>query len=114
MNSPAPRIDISVIVLCYQAEDFAPTFVARMKETLEKRGLSYELVLVASYHANAAPPDRTPAIVRELARHDPTLTIVARPKEGMMDWDMRSGLEAARGETAASSTAMARCRQTTC
>jgi glycosyltransferase involved in cell wall biosynthesis len=90
-----------VVVLCYRAEDFAPVFVARMKDVLERKGLSYELVLVANYHPHARPPDRTPEIVRELARNDPTLTVVARPKEGMMGWDMRSGLAVASGKTVA-------------
>ena len=93
--------DISVVILCYRAEDFAPVFVSQMKKTLEQKGLSYELVLVANYHTNARPPDRTPELLRELARHDPTLTVVAREKHGMMGWDMRSGLEAASGRTVA-------------
>src|SRR5262249_48838949 len=49
----------------------------------------------------AKRPDHTPEIVRELARNDPTLTVVARPKEGMMGWDMRMGLAVASGKTVA-------------
>jgi glycosyltransferase involved in cell wall biosynthesis len=101
MSRARPDLDISVVILCYRAEDFAPVFVARMKDVLERKGLSYELVLVANYHPHARPPDRTPEIVRELARNDPTLTVVARPKEGMMGWDMRSGLAVASGKTVA-------------
>jgi glycosyltransferase involved in cell wall biosynthesis len=101
MSKARPDPDVSVVVLCYRAEDFAPVFVARMKEVLERKGLSYELVLVANYQPHASPSDRTPEIVRELARSDPTLTVVARPKEGMMGWDMRSGLAAASGRTVA-------------
>jgi glycosyltransferase involved in cell wall biosynthesis len=93
--------DISVVILCYRAEDFVPVFVSEMKTALEKHGLRYELVLVANYHPHAEPADRTPAIVAALARQDPTITVVARPKEGMMGWDMRSGLAAARGRTVA-------------
>jgi glycosyltransferase involved in cell wall biosynthesis len=101
MASTPDRPPLSVVILCYRAEEFAPTFVSRMKKTLEAHGLVYELVLVANYHADRQPPDRTPEIVRELARHDSTITVVARPKEGMMGWDMRSGLEAACGEAVA-------------
>lgn len=101
MGEARPDPDLSVVVLCYRAEDFAPLFVARMKEALARKGLSYELVLVANYHPNARPPDRTPEIVRELARSDPRLTVVARPKEGMMGWDMRSGLAVASGKAVA-------------
>jgi glycosyltransferase involved in cell wall biosynthesis len=101
MGSVTTRPDISVVILCYRAEDFVLSFVKQMKGALEERGLSYELVLVANYHAGATPRDRTPQIARELAREDPALTVVARPKEGMMGWDMRSGLDVARGETVA-------------
>jgi glycosyltransferase involved in cell wall biosynthesis len=96
-----PRPELSVVILCYRAEEFVPTFVSQMKRVLEARQLSYELVLVANYHAGAVPPDRTPEIARELARHDPSLTVVAKAKEGMMGWDMRSGLDVARGEMVA-------------
>ncbi|MBI3637880.1 MAG: glycosyltransferase family 2 protein [Candidatus Rokubacteria bacterium] len=91
--------ELSVVILCYRAEDFAPVFVAQMKRILEQKSIDYELVLVANYHRGAA--DRTPAIVRELARDDPRLTVVAREKEGMMGWDMRSGFAAARGRAVA-------------
>jgi glycosyltransferase involved in cell wall biosynthesis len=101
MSRARPEPDISVVVLCYRAEDFAPVFVARMKDVLERNRLSYELVLVANCHPHAKPPERTPEIVRELARNDPTLTVVARPKKGMMGWDMRSGLAVASGKTVA-------------
>lgn len=97
MTSLGRDLDISVVVLCYRAEELVPAFVARLKDALEKRGLAYEVVLVANYHAGSRRPDRTPEIVRDLARHDPTLTAVARPKEGMMGWDMRTGLALAQG-----------------
>jgi hypothetical protein len=66
-----------------------------------RQGRHARVVLVANYQAGAVPPDRTPEIVRTLARHDPAPTVVAKAKEGMMGWDMRSGLEVARGETVA-------------
>lgn len=99
MTAPAPRPDISVVILCYRTGEFVQTFAAQMKGVLDTRGLAYELVLVANYHVHE--PDPTPDIARRLAREDPTITVVARPKEGMMGWDMRSGLEAARGATVA-------------
>src|SRR5262245_5534709 len=93
--------DISVVILCYQAQDLVPAFVRRMKEALERKSLSYRLVLVANYRPDLRPPDRTPEIVRQLARDDPTVAVVARPKEGMMGWDLRSGLAVATGRTVA-------------
>jgi glycosyltransferase involved in cell wall biosynthesis len=101
MRSTAPRPDISVVILCYRTEEFVPAFVKQMKRALEDRHLSYELVLVANYHADATVPDRTPEIARALAREDPCIRVVAKPKQGMMGWDMRSGLEVAGGATVA-------------
>jgi glycosyltransferase involved in cell wall biosynthesis len=95
------RPDISVVILCYRAEDFVPIFVEQVRCALRERGVTHELVLVANYHADATPPDPTPDIVRRLARDDPRIRVVARPKAGMAGWDVRSGLEAARGETIA-------------
>lgn len=93
--------DVSVVILCYKAGDLAPAYVARMKKILEAKGLSYELVLVANYNVYEVNRDKTPDIVTELARHDATLKVVAKPKEGMMGWDMRSGLAQASGKTIA-------------
>ena len=42
--------------------------------------------------------DETPDVVGELARRWSNVAAVVRPKEGMMGWDMRMGLNAARGE----------------
>lgn len=95
------RPDISVVILCYRAEDYVPVFVSRMKTALESLRAPFELVLVANYHKNANPPDKTPEIAKKVAAGDTRIVVVARPKEGMMGWDMRSGLAAASGETIA-------------
>ncbi len=95
------QLQLSVVILCYRAEDFVRVFVSRMKETVEKLGVSYELVLVANYHSGRVPPDRTPEVAKELAKADPRIVVVAKPKKGMMGWDMRSGLDAAMGEVVA-------------
>jgi glycosyltransferase involved in cell wall biosynthesis len=100
LNVSTHAPDISVVILCYRSEHALRPFVASMKEVLERRGLDYELVLVANFDA-AGPPDRTPDIAKEIARGDDRITVLARPKEGMMGWDMRSGLAAARGNTVA-------------
>ena len=71
-----------------------------MKAALEKHGVATSWLLVANYHPHAHPrtaPRRAPPRSQE----DPTITVVARPQEGMMGSDMRSGLAAARGRTVA-------------
>ena len=83
-------------VLCYRAEEGVPPFVERTHAVLGEAGIrSYELILVGNYTEGS--PDRTPGIVAGLAAQDPRVRHVARPKAGMMGWDMRSGLELARG-----------------
>jgi len=50
-------------------------------------------VLVGNYIEGS--DDETPQVVRELAERWPNVSAVVRPKEGMMGWDMRMGLNAA-------------------
>ena len=90
-----PKIDLSAVILCYKAGEYAPVFVEKMKKALVAENLTYELVLVANYHDQKS--DKTPDIVRRMAAEDPSIVAVARKKEGMMGWDMRSGLDAASG-----------------
>lgn len=87
--------ELSVVVLCYHSADDVPPFVAELRSALEAAGLDWEMVLVANDFAGSTDP--TAEVVRELAAADRRLRPVVRIKEGMMGWDMRSGLEAARG-----------------
>jgi len=41
--------------------------------------------------------DETPLVVSKLAENSDNIRTVIRPKQGMMGWDMRMGLDAARG-----------------
>ena len=41
--------------------------------------------------------DETPEVVRKLAENSNNIRTVIRPKQGMMGWDMRMGLDAAHG-----------------
>jgi glycosyltransferase involved in cell wall biosynthesis len=88
--------DFSIVILCYRAEDSIRDFVARLMELLSTAKISnYELILVANYHPNSN--DRTPDIVREISQTNSRVKYLARPKEGMMGWDMQSGLKLAIG-----------------
>jgi glycosyltransferase involved in cell wall biosynthesis len=53
-------------------------------------------VLVGNYIEGT--DDETPQVVKALAETRPNIRTVVRPKVGMMGWDMRMGLDAARGE----------------
>lgn len=57
---------------------------------------TYELILVGNYLEGS--DDRTPEVVRDLANHFAQVRAITLPKSGMMGWDMRSGMDAARGK----------------
>ena len=95
MEAPGPAL--SLVVLCYRSEDYAAEFTARTVAVLEEAGIEdYELVLVGNYVEGSA--DRTPEVVRELAAANPRIRCLAEPKRGWLGWDMRGGLEMARGD----------------
>lgn len=93
--------ELSVVVLCYRSGDEARSCAARIGQVLAEAGIgSYQLVLVGNYVAGSGdiPPDTTPDVVRELAAGDPRIVCSAVEKQGMMGWDMRSGLALATGD----------------
>ncbi len=86
----------SLVILCYRSGEYAREFVARVFEVLDGDGVEgYELILVGNYVEGE--PDPTPEIVRELADGDPRIRCSTLAKKGWMGWDMRTGLELARG-----------------
>lgn len=88
---------LSLVVLCYRSGQYVLEFVRLTEQTLRSEGITdYELVLVANYVEGTE--DSTPGIVRDLAERNPRVAYSAMPKEGWMGWDMRSGLELARGK----------------
>ncbi|MDJ0956845.1 MAG: glycosyltransferase family 2 protein [Arenicellales bacterium] len=94
-NSSGSPPELSVVVLCYRAGEYARQFVGQLSDELQTSGIDYELVLVGNFLPGSN--DKTPEIINEIARSNPRCHAVAREKKGMMGWDMRSGLEAATG-----------------
>ncbi|MEA2417377.1 MAG: polyisoprenyl-phosphate glycosyltransferase [Thermoanaerobaculia bacterium] len=89
--------ELSVVILCYRSGDAARSFAARIRQSLLDAGVdNYQLVLVANYVAGS--DDTTPDVVRELAAGDPRIVCSAVVKQGMMGWDLRSGLALATGQ----------------
>lgn len=88
--------DFSLVVLCYRTGKSIIPFIDRICETLSYCNFTWELVLVGNYIEGSA--DETPEVVQALAQTRPNIRTVVRPKVGMMGWDMRMGLNAARGE----------------
>jgi glycosyltransferase involved in cell wall biosynthesis len=71
------------------------SFVERLQRTLSRCNFSWELVLVGNYIEGT--DDETPQVVKKLSEGSANVRTVIRPKQGMMGWDMRMGLDAARG-----------------
>jgi glycosyltransferase involved in cell wall biosynthesis len=95
-SAPADAdLELSAIILCYRAEEAVIPVLERVDASLARLGLPVEIVLIANFHAGT--DDRTPEIVRDFAAGRDNVRVVARPKEGAMGWDMRSGLAEARG-----------------
>jgi glycosyltransferase involved in cell wall biosynthesis len=85
----------SLVVLCYRSGQNIIPFVERLQRTLSCFNFSWELVLVGNYIEGS--DDETPEVVKKLAERADNIRAVIRPKQGMMGWDMRTGLDAARG-----------------
>ena len=93
---PDAKIQFSLVVLCYRSEDGIVPLVEKLHRMLSYYKFRYEIILVGNYIEGSG--DRTPKVVEHLARTMPDTRAVVLPKKGMMGWDMRRGLEAARGE----------------
>lgn len=88
-------IELSIIILCYCSGESIIDFVQSAERVAAGITESYEIILVGNYIAGS--DDRTRVIVQALAAGNSRYKSVCVPKEGMMGWDMRLGLEAAAG-----------------
>jgi glycosyltransferase involved in cell wall biosynthesis len=87
--------DLSVVVLCYKSGELAQSFYQKLIKSLTPLVPNYEVILVANYSDLS---DQTPIIVKQLAKTFPRTVALTRKKQGMMGWDMRSGLSKATGK----------------
>ncbi len=91
--------DLSIIVLCYKSGPEAKTFTDMIISDLKAGNIDdYEIILVANYHPGM--DDNTPGIVRDIAKDNKDISYISKPKPpgGMMGWDLKSGLEMAKGK----------------
>ena len=96
MSEESKVPELSVVILCYHSADVVRDLVAQVERELEEARVDYELVLVGNYLPGDTK-DPTPTVLKDLANGKPRFHVVAKEKEGMMGWDMRSGLESASG-----------------
>jgi glycosyltransferase involved in cell wall biosynthesis len=99
LNTKATDLGISVVVLAYRSGEGLHAFVESLVQSLGENEPSWEIVLVGNHFVDDGDP--TPCIVSEIAQSHPRIRAVTRVKEGMMGWDMKTGLESATGRTIA-------------
>ena len=92
----AEKVELSVVILCYRSGAGVVDFIKKAEDLIKTLTDSYELVLVANYIEGSG--DRTRDYVLKLADDNPKCVALCKPKEGMMGWDMRSGMDAANGK----------------
>lgn len=90
------RPGFSLVILCYRSEERIVPIVEHLHRMLSCFRLDHEVLLVGNYFEGSG--DRTPEVVQSLAQRLPNTRAIVQPKQGMMGWDMRSGMDAARGE----------------
>ncbi len=87
---------LSVVVLCYRAGESIIAFTDTLQEQLNRFEPNWELVLVGNYLVGS--DDKTGEIITQLAQNNSRIKPIIKPKEGMMGWDMRMGMNAATGK----------------
>ncbi|MCB0507269.1 MAG: glycosyltransferase family 2 protein [Chitinophagales bacterium] len=96
MPSTETNIELSVVVLCYQAENIIERFTAQLLQEITQLNISFELILVANYDKGTT--DNTITLAKKIAQQHNNIKVLDKEKEGGMGWDMRSGLSAASGK----------------
>lgn len=87
----------SLVILCYRSEESIIGFVEKVHMLLGwLHNFDYEVVLVGNYWPGSQ--DKTPQIVKNLAEKMPRTKAITHEKNGAMGWDLKTGIEAARGE----------------
>jgi glycosyltransferase involved in cell wall biosynthesis len=88
-------IELSIIILCYCSGETITDLVGGAESVVRTLTDNYEFILVGNYIEGNS--DSTREVVTRLAAENARYKAICLPKAGMMGWDMRLGLEAARG-----------------
>ncbi len=92
--------ELSVVVLCYKSGETIISYIEQMEREFREDGMEdYELVLVGNYFPGTN--DKTPEIIKELARKNSKILPVTMEKKGMLGWDVITGFKAANGKAIA-------------
>ncbi|MGC4094453.1 MAG: glycosyltransferase family 2 protein [Polyangiaceae bacterium] len=86
------QLDLSVVVPVYNEEESLPHLVSELHRALSPTALAYELVLV-----DDGSKDQSFTILKEMAKHDPSLHLVRFRKNFGQTAAMQAGLDVSRG-----------------
>ena len=89
-------MDLSVVLLCYQSGSAVLEFIKKTESLVSCLTTEYEIILVANYLEGS--DDKTKSYAEQAAIGNARYKVISLPKQGMMGWDMRSGLDAAQGK----------------
>ena len=90
------EIFLSLVVLCYKSGKPIIPLVESLHRMLSYLNFRWEIILVGNYDEGVK--DETPQIVKEISSRLPNIVPVTLPKKGMAGWDLRTGLNLARGK----------------
>ena len=88
-------IEISIVILCYKADNLIIKFLDKIIKKGKQRCLNFEMILVANYWNHQE--DSTPLMIKKYAKDKEYCKVISKSKRGDMGWDMRSGFKAASG-----------------
>lgn len=86
----------SIVVLGYGAGNSLTPLVRKLHAILSQFKFEWEIILVGNYWPGK--PDETPEVVKNLAAALPRVRCLVEPKQGMVGWDLRQGMDAAKGK----------------
>ena len=96
MDSLNSQIYFSIVVLGYKAGLSLVPFAEKLHGMMSQFNFGWEIILVGNYWPKEN--DATPDIVKNLSERLTNVRCVAVPKQGMAGWDMRMGMDMARGK----------------
>jgi len=94
MSKQKDPVELSVVVLSYESNEFIEPFCLQLLNELNGIGQSFEILLVANFDHK---DDTTPQLAKKLENQFNEVKALTFNKEGKMGWDMRMGLQQASG-----------------
>lgn len=93
MKNAPPQL--SIVILCYRSDKSIIAFTEKVLSLSLKLTKNLEIILVGNYIEGTY--DETKPILEKIARDNPIFKTICKPKQGMMGWDMKEGLDLAKG-----------------